>query len=91
MTAVTHKLRRNPDVISQILDNEAILLHIQKEVYYSLDETGLRIWQLLGEYGELQPVLSQMQKEFNVDELTLKNDLNRIVDELIKEGLLNSD
>ena len=91
MTVATRNLRPNPDVISQILDNEAILLHIQKEVYYSLDETGLRMWQLLGEYGELQPVLSQMQKEFNVDELTLKNDLNRIVDELIKEGLLNSD
>ncbi len=81
-------LRTNPEVISQILGNEAVLLHLKTETYYSLDETGLRMWQLIGEYGEQQAIITRMQEEFNVDESTLNNDFKRLVDELTKEGLL---
>ena len=89
MTKPTPNLRSNPDVISQTLGKEAVLLHLETEVYYSLDETGLRMWQLIGEYGEPQAIISRMQEEFDVDETTLKNDFSRLVDELIKEGLLD--
>lgn len=89
MTKPTPNLRPNPDVISQTLGKEAVLLHLETEVYYSLDETGLRMWQLIGEYGEQQAIISRMQEEFDVDETTLKNDFSRLVDELIKEGLLD--
>lgn len=90
MTKSKPKLCHHPEVISQILGNEAVLLHLKTEVYYTLDETAMRIWQLIGEYeGDQQIIVSRMQDEFDVDETTLKTDLKRIIEEFSQEGLLD--
>ena len=83
------KVQPNPDVIFQILDGEAVLLPLKTEEYYTLDETGTRMWQLLVEHGEPEPVVSQMLEEFEVDEVTVRRDLAHLIGELREEGLLD--
>ena len=40
--------RPNPDVIATTLeDSESVLLDVKTRRYYSLNETGTRIWELL--------------------------------------------
>ena len=44
------RYRTNPNVIYTKLDDaEAVLLDVQTQMYYSVNETGLIIWELLGE------------------------------------------
>ncbi len=89
MSAPTQKIQLSPDVIVQMLDNEAVLLHLKTEEYFTLDTTGARIWQLLSEYGEQEPVLRQIQEEFEVDETIAKHDLTHLICELREKGLLD--
>ena len=78
----------NPDVVFQTLEGEAVLLHLKTEEYYTLDETGTRMWQLLIEHSEKEPVIAQMLAEYEVDEATLRNDLTRLIADCKAAGLL---
>ncbi len=90
MTQPQQKIQPNSDVIFQVLGDETVLLHIKTEEYYTLDETGTRMWQLLAEHGDPEPVIAQLLEEFEVDKATVRRDLTRLIDELRERGLLNA-
>ena len=43
------KITISPEVMSQEVSGETVLLDLQSESYFGLDEVGTRIWQLLQE------------------------------------------
>ncbi len=75
-------------VLCQVLENESVLLNLETEHYYGLDEVGTRMWQLLDEHGDVGVVLERLLAEYDVDEATLRRDLTNLVDELAEEGLI---
>ncbi len=77
-------------VLHQELEGEAVLLNLENESYYGLDEVGTRAWMLLIEYGNLQKVFDVMVDEYDIDSETLKNDLSVLVASLLENGLLRS-
>ena len=78
----------SPDVLVQELDGEAVVLNLNSERYFGLDDVGTRIWQQLREHGRLERVCEEMQKEYDVDESTLLADVLRLVEELIDAGIV---
>ena len=79
----------SPDVLVQELDGEAVLLHLGSERYFGLDDVGTRVWQHLLEHRQLRRVCEEMQKEYDVDESTLRTDVLRLVDDLIGAGIVS--
>jgi hypothetical protein len=77
-------------VLFQELEGEMVLLNLETEHYYGLDDVGTRFWQLLTEHGDMERVLTQMIAEFDVDEATIRADVTRLVSELSTAGLLVS-
>ena len=78
----------SPEVMSQEVSGETVLLDLKSEQYFGLDEVGTRIWQLLQEKGELQPVFDTVLEEYGVEADQLKADLNELLGQLEKAGLL---
>ena len=39
-------LKPSPQILFQKLGNEAVILHLQSEEYFGLDEVGTRIWEV---------------------------------------------
>lgn len=78
----------SPDVISQEVSGETVLLDLESENYFGLDEVGTRIWQLIRETGDLQAVYDGLLAEYEVDEQLLSRDLSRLLDELTGNGLV---
>lgn len=79
-----------PDsVLHQQLGEETVLLHLATEHYYGLDEVGSRVWQLLREHRTLDPIVAALLNEYEVDETTLRGDLERLLDELADLGLIH--
>jgi len=76
------------EVLSQEVSGETVLLDLQSESYFGLDEVGTRIWQLLQQEGCLQQVFDTMLEEFDVDEKQLEKDLGDLLDKLTDEGLI---
>jgi hypothetical protein len=77
-----------PDVLTQEVGGETVLLDLNSECYFGLDELGTRIWQLIQEFGDLQKVYDSMLDEYDVDGKQLEKDLDRIVDKLAEAGLI---
>jgi len=76
------------EVLSQEVSGETVLLDMQSESYFGLDEVGTRIWQLLQEKHSLQEVFDVMLEEYEVEEKQLEKDLNELLNKLIDEELV---
>jgi len=78
-----------PDVLSQQVSGEIVMLDLNGENYFGLDAVGTRIWQLLQEHSDLQKVYDTMLEEYDVEGEQLEKDLDEIITNLAEAGLIN--
>lgn len=78
----------SPDILHQELGGETVLLNLVNEHYFGLDPVGSRIWQVLGETGRAPAVVETLLAEYDVDEATLRADVERLIGELAGAGLV---
>ena len=82
----TIKIR--PDILFQEVRGETVLLNLDNEKYFGLDETGTFFWELLQENNDFQKVFDIMLAEYDVDAEQLKTDLDKLVKEMVEAGLV---
>ena len=82
------KITLSDDVISQEVSGETVLLDLASENYFGLDEVGTRIWQLIKENGDLELVVKTLLEEYDVTEETLTADVDALLGEISKLGLI---
>lgn len=87
-TTLPHRVTPTDKVIFQDLERESIMLDLESEYYFSLDDVGTRMWQLLSEHQETATVLARLLDEYDVDEATLRQDLAALIDQLVAAGLV---
>ena len=76
------------DQISADLDGEAVVLGLDRGMYYGMGGVGTRIWELIRESTGVADILKTIVEEYEIDETTCQRDLLRFLDELEAEGLL---
>ena len=77
------------DVVFKELSGEGVLLDLASGMYFGLDETSTRLWQLINERGLLQRVFDDMLAEFDVEPDRLQQDLLNFVGELTRRNLVS--
>ncbi len=77
-----------PDVLSQEVSGETVLLDLNNENYFGLNEVGTRIWQLLQEQSNLEKIYDILLEEYDVDGKQLRKDFDDIINQLIDTGLI---
>ncbi len=75
-------------VFAQEVDGEMVLLDMNSENYFGLDEVGTTIWQAMGQGKSLQEVLESVLKEYDVESDVLEKDLIRFVIQLLDNQLI---
>jgi len=78
----------SPDVISQEVSGETVLLDLESENYFGLDEVGTRIWQLIKETNDLKAIYDTLLTEYDVKEERLQQDLDTLRSEISGLGLI---
>lgn len=76
------------EVLSQEVSGETVLLDMESESYFGLDEVGTRIWQLLQEKDGLQAVFDAILSEYDVEADRLESDLEELLSRLEGAGLV---
>ncbi len=80
-----------PRVTSQrVSAAETIVLDLESERYYTLNETGTRIWDCLAEGSSLDNLAKQIADEFRVPKPMVSSDMVEMLDDLVSAGLLES-
>ena len=84
-------VKPDPEVVcTAVSDKEAVLLHLDTKKYYSLNHTGLRIWQMLSDGKTPADIVAQLQTEFDVTPERARESVITLMSELISEKLLKS-
>ena len=81
-------IKIQPDILFQEVKGETVLLNLENEKYFGLDETGTFFWKLLQANTDYQEVIDIMLAEYEVDNEQLKTDLDNLVKEMVEAGLV---
>jgi hypothetical protein len=80
--------KKNPSVACTQLDDGAVLLNLDTKYYYNLNETGLRIWQIMEEFYSPVEISKKLANEYEVNAERAKTGVFKLIEELEKEGLI---
>src|SRR5687768_8090634 len=86
--SLSARVARNPGVLFRGLPSELVLLNPATGFYYGLDRVGARIWELLELHDRPSEVLSQLVREYDVDESVARVDLLRVLGEMVEKDLV---
>lgn len=75
-------------VLVRVLDKESVLLNIETERYFGLDETGTRMWQLVTAAPKVEVAYQQLLDEYDVEPELLRENLTDLLGRLVENGLL---
>ncbi len=75
-------------VFAQEVDGEMVLLDMESENYFGLDEVGTAIWQAMQEKETLKDVFDLLSEQYEVEAEMLENDLFDFVGKLVESGLV---
>ena len=75
-------------VLVRFLDKESVLLNIETERYFGLDETGTRMWQLVTAAAKIEVAYQQLLEEYDVQPEMLRENLTDLLARLVENGLL---
>jgi hypothetical protein len=75
-------------VLVRLLDRESVLLNLETEQYFGLDETGTRMWQLVTGSPNIDAAYQELLAEFDVEPEMLRSNLMDLLSRLVDSGLL---
>lgn len=70
---------------------EAVLLNLNSETYFGLDEVGTAMWNVLVGAASIEAAFEVLAGEFDVDPDTLRTDLSAFIAKLADAGLIAID
>ena len=81
-------LRPNPEVIAKRLDQTTVLVDISTSRIFELNETGTRIWELLGQGLDVEQIVQRLVSEFEVEDSQAAEELKKLLSQLRDQGLV---
>jgi hypothetical protein len=81
-------VRVSEQVVFRTIDGEAVLLHLDRGLYFGLDPIGTRVWEALVEHGCARPAMIALLDEYDVTRELLTRDVTRLLNELADNGLV---
>jgi hypothetical protein len=77
-----------PDVVVQVINGEALILKLQEEEVFSLNETGARVAQLIAEGRSLDAVIDTLTAEYETSRQDIEREVTDLVQTLVSKGLV---
>ena len=76
------------DVLISSLQEESVILNLDSERYFGLDDVGSRMLTVLTTSTSIEAAYNSLRDEYEVDDEVLKQDLLALIDQLVEQGLI---
>ena len=76
------------DVLISNLQGESVILNLDSERYFGLDDVGTRFLNVLTASDSIEAAYNTLVQEYNIDGAVLRHDLLALVENLIQQGIL---
>ena len=84
-------VRRSDELLSSDLDNETVMMDIERGDYYGLDDIGSRIWALAENPISIADICSELGEEFDVDADTCAADVMPFIQKMLEHKVFLQD
>jgi hypothetical protein len=81
------RVRHSPNATFQIVADEAILIHLNTGVYYSLNDVGTSFWNMMDGQRTIAKCADAIATEYNAPREVVLADLLELANELAAEDL----
>jgi hypothetical protein len=78
----------DPEVVTQRVEGETVLVHLRTNEIYALNSTASRAWDLLATGTNREAVQEELQREFDVPSDQIRNEIDTLIANLIEKKLL---
>lgn len=82
------RVRVPDDVLISHLQEEAVILNLNSERYFGLDNVGTRMLSVLSNAESIEAAYESLAAEYDVDREVLREDLIVLVENLLQQGLV---
>jgi hypothetical protein len=82
------RVRVPDDVLISNLQEESVILNLDSERYYGLDDVGTRFLSVLNTADSIEAAYEMLRGEYDVDAQNLRQDLLELVEDLVGQGIL---
>jgi len=82
------RVRVAEDVLISNLQEESVILNLDSERYYGLDNVGTRFVSVLNASESIEAAYEVLRDEYDVDAQSLRQDLLELTENLLKQGIL---
>jgi hypothetical protein len=76
------------EVLISKLQEESVILNLDNERYFGLDDVGTRILSVLTTSDSIEAAYQTLVNEYDVDGPVLRQDLLQLVEELVRQGII---
>ena len=82
------RVRVPDDVLISRLQEESVILNLDSERYFGLDDVGTRILSVLSTSESIEAAYESLLDEYDVDSQVLRQDLLALVESLVQQGIV---
>lgn len=82
------RVRVPDDVLISNLQEESVILNLDSERYYGLDDVGTRFLSVLNTADSIEAAYEKLIQEYDVDKEVLRKDLLTLVENLVAQGIV---
>lgn len=76
------------DIVASDIDNEKVMMSIEKGSYYGLDSVGSRIWEMIETPIRVSELIDALLLKYEVDRETCERDVLVFLEELHESGIV---
>jgi hypothetical protein len=76
------------DIAASVIEGEAVMINLATGVYYSMEETGAYVWELLEKHHNIVEIANELSRNYQVSSDEAEKDLSDLIKELINENLI---
>jgi len=85
------RVRVPDDVLISNLQEESVILNLNSERYFGLDNVGTRMLSVLSASNSIEAAYEVLKGEYDVDAQVLRQDLTSLIENLLQQGLVKID
>lgn len=82
------KLKRSSEPLQAGLDDEVVMMSVEKGSYYSLDAVGAKIWSLLEKPVQVSDLIERLMEIYDADPEICEKETIQFLDSMLKEDLV---
>lgn len=88
MVSFSDRVRIPDDVLISRLQEESVILNLDSERYFGLDDIGTRFLSVLTSADSIEAAYQSLAEEYDVDREVLREDLVALIQNLQQQGII---